>query len=75
MNGGWLSFSGELGKGGWGRSRMRDILPVECLNPDDLVESTAGYPVRCAARRRSLKSKTSAPGFHFSPIARLREDG
>src|SRR5208337_63052 len=49
MNGGWLSFSGELGKGGWGRSRMRGVLPVECLNQDDLVESTAGYRVRCVA--------------------------
>jgi uncharacterized membrane protein len=47
MNGGWLSFSGELGKGGWGRSRFHDVLPVECLAHDDLVESTAGYLVRC----------------------------
>ena len=48
MNGGWLSFAGELGKGGWGRSRFHDALPVECLQHDDLVESTAGYNVRCA---------------------------
>lgn len=41
--GGWLSFSGELGKGGWGRSRLREILPVQCLNTDDLVESTEGF--------------------------------
>jgi len=48
MNGGWLSFSGELGKGGWGRSRLHSVLPVECSRHDDLVESTAGYPVRCS---------------------------
>jgi len=48
MNGGWLSFSGELGKGGWGRSRFHDALPIECLQHDDLVESTAGYAVRCS---------------------------
>ena len=48
MNGGWLSFSGELGKGGWGRSRFADLLPVECLTGDDLIESTAGYKVRCS---------------------------
>jgi len=48
MNGGWLSFSGELGKGGWGRSRFHDALPVECMQHDDLVESTAGYEVRCS---------------------------
>ena len=29
--GGWLSFSGELGKGGWNRTRLREILPVTCL--------------------------------------------
>jgi uncharacterized membrane protein len=49
MNGGWLSFSGELGKGGWGRSRLHEMLPVECLPHDDLVESTAGFTLRCAA--------------------------
>ncbi|HUE82656.1 MAG TPA: glutamine amidotransferase [Pyrinomonadaceae bacterium] len=47
MNGGWLSFAGELGKGGWGRSRFHNALPVECLQHDDLIESTAGYSVRC----------------------------
>ena len=29
--GGWLSFNGEMGKGGWGRTGLRDILPCECL--------------------------------------------
>jgi uncharacterized membrane protein len=47
MNGGWLSFGGELGKGGWGRSRFHDVLPVACLQHDDLIESTAGYELRC----------------------------
>ena len=41
--GGWLSFSGEIGKGGWGRTRMREILPVNCIPGDDLVESTEGF--------------------------------
>ncbi len=47
MNGGWLSFSGELGKGGWGRSRFKHVLPVDCLQHDDLIESTSSYVVRC----------------------------
>ncbi len=47
MNGGWLSFSGELGKGGWGRSRFKNVLPVDCLQQDDLIESTSGYNIRC----------------------------
>lgn len=41
--GGWYSFTGELGKGGWGRTRLREILPVACLEIEDLVESTEGY--------------------------------
>jgi uncharacterized membrane protein len=47
MNGGWYSFGGELGKGGWGRSRMHQAFPVVCLPHDDLIESTAGFEVRC----------------------------
>jgi uncharacterized membrane protein len=46
MNGGWLSFGGELGKGGWGRCRFAPALPVACLPHDDLIESTAGYTLR-----------------------------
>lgn len=46
MNGGWYSFSGEIGKGGWGRCPFHEMLPVICLQGDDLLESTAGYRVR-----------------------------
>lgn len=41
--GGWLSFNGEMGKGGWGRTRLAEILPVRCLEIEDLVESTEGF--------------------------------
>jgi len=41
--GGWYSFTGEMGKGGWGRTGLKDILPVQCLDNEDLVESTEGY--------------------------------
>ena len=41
--GGWLSFNGEMGKGGWGRTGLRDVLPVECLEFEDLRESTEGF--------------------------------
>lgn len=41
--GGWLSFTGEMGKGGWGRSRLSEILPVTCLETEDLMESTEGF--------------------------------
>lgn len=46
MNGGWYSFTGELGKGGWRRSRLHNVFPVECLEHDDLIESTDGYEVK-----------------------------
>jgi uncharacterized membrane protein len=41
--GGWYSFTGEQGKGSWGRTRLREVMPVECLDHEDLVESTEGY--------------------------------
>ena len=41
--GGWLSFTGELGKGGWNRTRLREILPVNCLEHEDLIENTEGF--------------------------------
>jgi uncharacterized membrane protein len=41
--GGWYSFTGELGKGGWGRTRLAEILPVKCMDIEDLVETTEGF--------------------------------
>ena len=43
--GGWLSFNGEMGKGGWGRTDLRKILPCECLEVEDLKENTEGFTV------------------------------
>ncbi len=47
--GGWLSFSGEMGKGGWQRTRLREILPVQCLDYEDLIESTEGFTAQVTA--------------------------
>lgn len=44
--GGWLSFNGEMGKAGWGRTGLREILPCECLDVEDLRESTEGFRVK-----------------------------
>ncbi len=41
--GGWYSFTGEHGKGGWGRTKIREMLPVRCLDFEDLEESTEGF--------------------------------
>jgi uncharacterized membrane protein len=32
-----------MGKGGWGRTPLAEILPVTCLAHEDLMESTEGY--------------------------------
>jgi len=47
--GGRLSFTGEMGKGGWGRTRLREILPVRCLDYEDLIESTEGFTAEVTA--------------------------
>ncbi|MEO6876449.1 MAG: glutamine amidotransferase [Opitutaceae bacterium] len=53
--GGWYSFTGEMGKGGWGRTLLREILPVKCLAFEDLVESTEGFkPTVTAAGKAKL---------------------
>ncbi|MEO1213938.1 MAG: glutamine amidotransferase [Bacteroidota bacterium] len=53
--GGWYSFTGELGKGGWGRTRLRELLPVKCLDIEDLIESTEGYsPVYTEAGKKAF---------------------
>ena len=44
--GGWLSFNGEMGKGGWGRTGLGQILPCQCLETEDLRESTEGFTIR-----------------------------
>lgn len=41
--GGWLAFNGEMGKGGWGRTGLKEILPVECIDVEDLRENTEGW--------------------------------
>ena len=54
--GGWYSFTGEIGKGGWGRTLLKDILPVQCLPTEDLVESTEGYfPQLTKKGKKALK--------------------
>jgi uncharacterized membrane protein len=52
--GGWLSFNGEMGKGGWGRTQLREILPVQCLDHEDLRESTEGWGARALRPKHLL---------------------
>jgi uncharacterized membrane protein len=52
--GGWYSFTGELGKGGWGRTRLREMLPVKCLDIEDLVETTEGFSMEMTPEGTAL---------------------
>jgi uncharacterized membrane protein len=70
--GGWLSFNGELGKGGWGRTPLREILPVHCLNYEDLRESTEGFRAEPIAKRHpvleGLNLSTMPPVLGFNRV-------
>jgi uncharacterized membrane protein len=52
--GGWLSFNGQCGKGGWGRTRLADVLPVECLPYEDLCENTEGFQLQATQAAHPL---------------------
>jgi uncharacterized membrane protein len=52
--GGWLSFTGEMGKGGWNRTRLAEILPVQCLAYEDLIESTEGFTAQLSSTGEGL---------------------
>lgn len=75
--GGWLSFTGEMGKGGWGRTRLQEILPVECLDFEDLRESTEGYRAEAVAADHPILSRldlTTLPPILGYNIVRPRSD-
>ena len=54
--GGWYSFTGEMGKGGWGRTLLKDLLPVGCLEVEDLIESTEGFSAASTAAGKRFRS-------------------
>jgi uncharacterized membrane protein len=72
MLGGWLSFSGAQEKGGWRRSRMAEVLPVECLPGEDLVESSSGFQVEVVQPDhpvlRGLPWKSFPPIFGYNEL-------
>jgi len=86
--GGWLSFTGEMGKGGWNRTRLREILPVRCLEFEDLIESTEGFTAATAGPENEvlgdLDLSTFAPILGYNKtlpregsqvVARVKETG
>lgn len=64
--GGWYSFTGEAGKGGWGRTSLKDVMPVKCLDYEDLIESTEGFFP--AARNRGEQIFDNLDLDSFPPI-------
>jgi len=75
--GGWYSFTGELGRGGWGRTRLRDIMPVACLDTEDLVESTEGFTAEFTESGRQLFSdidlSTLPPILGYNQVREIPE--
>lgn len=63
--GGWLSFTGEMGKGGWNRTGLKEVLPVQCLETEDLIESTEGFTARLQAKSKKMSGIDFAS---FPPI-------
>ncbi len=43
-----------MGKGGWGRTGLREVLPVTCLDFEDLVENTEGFTVKLSSEKTPL---------------------
>jgi uncharacterized membrane protein len=70
--GGWLSFNGEMGKAGWGRTALREILPVGCLEFEDLRESTEGFVMDAAEQSHpvlaGLRPDTMPPVLGFNRV-------
>ena len=52
--GGGYSFTGELGKGGWGRTRLAEILPVKCMDIEDLIETTEGFTMELTQEGKKI---------------------
>jgi uncharacterized membrane protein len=53
-----------MGKGGWKRTRLQEILPVSCLDFEDLIESTEGFtagPVRPESAFEALELRSFPP--------------
>src|SRR4030042_2905393 len=63
LMGGWLSFSGEMGKGGWNRTRLKELLPVKCLDYEDLVESTEGFSAELTGTGKKIFQHVSFDNF------------
>ena len=75
--GGWYSFTGEMGKGGWGRTPLADALPVRCLEVEDLVESTEGFSPAATRRGPGVLPRpdvrTMPPLLGYNKTRRRRE--
>jgi len=66
MGGGWLSFTGRMGYGGWHKTAVARILPVQMLGTDDEIETPEGaIPIATAPDHPVMKGIdwSTAPPF------------
>ena len=85
--GGWLSFTGEMGKGGWNRTRLKEILPVQCLDYEDLIENTEGFHAKVQESKANFSNidwptfppilgyNKVKPRAGFNTILQVKESG
>lgn len=56
MAGGWYSFQGKLGRGGWHGTPVEEALPMEFMSNDDRVETPEGaYAIAIDNKHPAMK--------------------
>jgi uncharacterized membrane protein len=76
MAGGWLSFSGRLGFGGWHKTPVANILPVQMLGLDDEIETPEGAVPQAVERDHPIMTGidwNTAPPFLGYNKTKLKE--
>ena len=72
MAGGWYSFSGRFGHGGWYGTPVAEVLPVEIMRFDDRVEAPMGVRVKVIDREdpvvRGIDWETCPPFLGYNQV-------
>ena len=76
MIGGYMAFSGIEGKAKYGRTPLQEVLPVTCLEVDDLMEHPEGITPRVLAADHPVVAGLPSDWPHFLGYNRvLPRDG
>jgi uncharacterized membrane protein len=77
MAGGWFSFSGRFGHGGWYRTPVAELLPVQVSEVDDRVEAPTGATVKAVDKEapvmKNIPWDTCPPFLGYNRV-RLKKD-